>query len=137
MIKFRTELNLRIEECAKEPNADSDNPIQVKNQKRKLGSLNQDNFLVQDEANQAQKKSKGLNILNHSNLNSKRKPGRPKKAGKALCIDKENEPIYCLCRDVEMICCENDKCKIGWFHIPCVKITVIPKSAWFCNSCKK
>ena len=72
------------------------------------------------------------NILKNHNPNPKRalshidinimpvaKRGHPKKAEKALTIEKENIALYCYCNDVEsglMIECENQLCRTGCFH---------------------
>ena len=52
-----------------------------------------------------------------------------------------NEPTYCYCKRVsfgEMVGCENDKCKIEWFHFACVGLdpTVKLKGKWYCKECK-
>ena len=52
-----------------------------------------------------------------------------------------NEPTYCYCKRVsfgEMVGCENDKCKIEWFHFSCVGLdpTVKLKGKWYCKECK-
>ena len=49
------------------------------------------------------------------------------------------EEKYCHCRKGEqgrMICCENDDCKISWFHFHCFKITRALKGDWFCPDCR-
>ena len=51
-----------------------------------------------------------------------------------------NEPTYCLCDQVsfgQMICCDNDRCTIEWFHFPCVGLEVKPKGKWYCPRCRK
>lgn len=50
-----------------------------------------------------------------------------------------NEPTYCLCEQVsfgEMICCDNDKCSIEWFHFSCVDLHHKPKGKWYCPKCR-
>ncbi|KAL7865323.1 hypothetical protein SRHO_G00105700 [Serrasalmus rhombeus] len=50
-----------------------------------------------------------------------------------------NEPTYCLCEQVsygEMICCDNDKCPIEWFHFSCVGLHHKPKGKWYCPKCR-
>uniref|UniRef100_A0A0N4Z7B3 PHD-type domain-containing protein n=1 Tax=Parastrongyloides trichosuri TaxID=131310 RepID=A0A0N4Z7B3_PARTI len=59
---------------------------------------------------------------------------------KDTVVAMENEPIYCICREVaygSMIQCDNDKCPIQWFHLECVKVTEIPKDdeLWYCDKC--
>ena len=49
------------------------------------------------------------------------------------------EQTFCHCRQVEfgkMICCDNDKCHIQWFHYSCVKIKVAPRGKWYCPNCR-
>jgi hypothetical protein len=54
-----------------------------------------------------------------------------------------NEPIYCTCRKVsygKMIGCENDSCKIEWFHYACVGLTSNLQQApdvWYCRDCRE
>lgn len=50
-----------------------------------------------------------------------------------------NEPTYCFCHQVSygnMVCCDNNKCDVGWFHFSCVGITNKPKGKWYCPQCK-
>ena len=49
---------------------------------------------------------------------------------------------YCYCHGLdegEMIGCDNEDCKIEWFHLKCLKITQnsIPKGKWYCPECRK
>ncbi len=51
------------------------------------------------------------------------------------------EPTYCYCKGVsfgEMVGCENEDCKIGWFHLGCVGLTpdTVPRGKWLCPSCR-
>ena len=54
-----------------------------------------------------------------------------------------NEPIYCICKkqrdDIKMICCDNPKCKIQWFHCECMNVSPSDEEKeWFCSEeCKK
>ena len=38
-----------------------------------------------------------------------------------------------------MICCDNDNCKITWFHLKRLKMSEksIPKGKWYCPDCQK
>uniref|UniRef100_A0A182JRA2 PHD-type domain-containing protein n=1 Tax=Anopheles christyi TaxID=43041 RepID=A0A182JRA2_9DIPT len=54
---------------------------------------------------------------------------------------KEGESVYCYCRAPydevsEMIACDDDNCRIEWFHFECVGIIMPPKGKWFCPDCK-
>ena len=48
---------------------------------------------------------------------------------------------YCYCRGSEetgdMIGCDNDECKIEWFHLACLKIKTVPNGKWYCPDCRK
>jgi len=50
-----------------------------------------------------------------------------------------DEPVYCLCQQAsfgKMIECENPKCRVEWFHYPCVGLSSSPKGHWFCPECR-
>lgn len=54
--------------------------------------------------------------------------------------EEETNDVYCFCRQVsfgEMIGCDNDNCKIQWFHMQCVGLDSPPKGTWYCDDCKK
>ncbi len=85
-----------------------------------------------------------INIRKFSEINqqiSVAKRGRPKKISKALDEEEEeNIEIICICKKKasgNMIECENNNCKIGWFHFKCVKIKKVPKNEWLCPYCIK
>ncbi|ESQ37227.1 hypothetical protein EUTSA_v10002653mg [Eutrema salsugineum] len=49
-----------------------------------------------------------------------------------------NEPTYCTCNQVsygEMVACDNNECKIEWFHFGCVGLKEQPKGKWYCPDC--
>mmetsp|Transcript_7882 Transcript_7882/g.13619 ORF Transcript_7882/g.13619 Transcript_7882/m.13619 type:complete len:250 (-) Transcript_7882:144-893(-) len=51
-----------------------------------------------------------------------------------------NEPTYCVCNRVsfgEMIGCDNNNCKIEWFHFECVGLSRDhkQKGKWYCPEC--
>lgn len=51
-----------------------------------------------------------------------------------------SEPVYCTCHQIahgEMVQCDNEECKIEWFHMACVGLKKPPVKAWFCPECKK
>lgn len=35
----------------------------------------------------------------------------------------------------DYIYCDNDACKVGWYHWECVQVTKIPAGTWLCPSC--
>ena len=46
---------------------------------------------------------------------------------------------FCYCKRGDfgqMICCDNLKCKIEWFHFECVKLKIKPKGKWYCPNCR-
>ena len=48
--------------------------------------------------------------------------------------------LWCYCRKEEsgtMIVCDNEFCKIVWFHTSCLKLTRIPKGKWKYPKCRK
>lgn len=48
------------------------------------------------------------------------------------------EPTYCYCDQVsvdEMVACENNDCKLEWFHYTCVGLETAPKGKWYCRFC--
>ena len=38
-----------------------------------------------------------------------------------------------------MVACDNESCKIEWFHMACVGLSAAtrPSSKWFCKACKE
>ena len=53
-------------------------------------------------------------------------------------IGADNER-YCYCNGVsygEMVACDNPKCPREWFHLECIGLKTVPKSAqWWCEDC--
>lgn len=46
---------------------------------------------------------------------------------------------WCFCGEAsygEMVCCDNERCSIQWFHYECIGITATPKGKWFCPQCR-
>ena len=46
---------------------------------------------------------------------------------------------WCYCHDEEhgdMIGCDNQNCKVQWFHYECVGISLAPKGKWYCKNCR-
>ncbi|KAL4065425.1 hypothetical protein J3A83DRAFT_4375959 [Scleroderma citrinum] len=58
-----------------------------------------------------------------------------------------NEERYCYCNEVsygtltppthKMIACDNENCKLEWFHLVCTELSDLPskKSKWYCRDC--
>ena len=48
---------------------------------------------------------------------------------------------WCMCKmdgtEDDLIMCEDNSCKIIWFHFKCMCIKKIPKGKWFCPECRK
>ena len=57
-------------------------------------------------------------------------------------IEDEDDVLrYCICglpATTDMIACDQEGCKIEWFHYECVSITAesIPEESWVCNLCR-
>ena len=55
--------------------------------------------------------------------------------------ENEDEGPWCYCKEnIEgsmLIGCDNDACKIMWFHMKCLKLDVAPKGKWYCPTCMK
>ena len=54
--------------------------------------------------------------------------------------DDEEEPKYCICRNVSygtMIECDNKDCEFKWFHQSCIGATPEPRDTWYCGACTK
>ncbi|ETN43242.1 uncharacterized protein HMPREF1541_02401 [Cyphellophora europaea CBS 101466] len=51
-----------------------------------------------------------------------------------------DEERYCYCQTGsygEMVACDNEQCPREWFHLECIGLKSVPKSAkWYCDECK-
>lgn len=51
----------------------------------------------------------------------------------------KNDELFCICQQVsygEMIACDNDDCKVEWFHLSCVGLNESPSGVnWYCKDC--
>lgn len=52
-----------------------------------------------------------------------------------------DEQTYCLCDQIsygQMICCDNNNCKVEWYHFECVGLKANPGKGqkWYCPSCR-
>lgn len=114
--------------------------------RQKSGSENRDNtnysLDLSEEVSVGTPKEKKPKISAATTSAKKRKRTKSKQEREAsptdLPID-PNEPTYCLCEQVsygEMICCDNDKCPIEWFHFSCVGLHHKPKGKWYCPKCR-
>ena len=56
-------------------------------------------------------------------------------------VSDDSEKTWCYCDQVEsgrMISCDNENCKLIWFHFTCLKLDAAPKCAkWYCPDCRK
>lgn len=116
-----------------------------RSRRQKSGSENRDNSNYSGEqleepgvATPREKKAR----TNSTSSKKKKKGSRSKQEQEEspveLPID-PNEPTYCLCEQIsygEMICCDNDKCSIEWFHFSCVGLNHKPKGRWYCPKCR-
>jgi len=52
-----------------------------------------------------------------------------------------SEESWCYCKlpaeEDDMIGRDDKNCKIGWFHLKCLRITKVPKGKWYCPDCKQ
>lgn len=67
-------------------------------------------------------------------------PSQPTPEGPPTSVD-PNEKRYCYCHQVSfgtMIACDNESCKLEWFHLGCTGLSELPgkKSKWYCRECK-
>lgn len=49
-----------------------------------------------------------------------------------------SDEIFCMCRQVsfgEMVACDDELCRLKWFHFGCVGLKKEPKGKWFCPEC--
>ena len=59
------------------------------------------------------------------------------------CSNVQDQLIICICRavykkDVDNVTgCDNENCPYVWLHFNCAGIKHVPKSPWFCKSCRK
>lgn len=47
--------------------------------------------------------------------------------------------LYCWCNGPShgvMIACDDAECEKEWFHLGCIGLEVLPKGAWYCDTCK-
>lgn len=53
----------------------------------------------------------------------------------------DDEERYCYCQGVsygEMVACDKPDCPRQWFHLECIGLKSVPKSAkWYCDECKE
>lgn len=118
-----------------------------RSRRQKSGSENRDssNYGLEhsdDTVSIITPKEKKARTSSVSSSTKKKKRSKAKQEREAsptdLPID-PNEPTYCLCEQVsygEMICCDNDKCPIEWFHFSCVDLHHKPKGKWYCPKCR-
>ncbi|CAJ0578852.1 unnamed protein product, partial [Mesorhabditis spiculigera] len=66
------------------------------------------------------------------------------KQGRANRLDDDDDELdeatYCICERVsfgEMVCCDNQKCSIEWFHFVCVDLKKKPTGKWYCPECRQ
>ena len=51
-----------------------------------------------------------------------------------------SQDVWCFYQSEEsgeMIACENEHCRIIWFHTTCLRLKSIPRGKWFCPECTK
>ncbi|ODV59278.1 uncharacterized protein ASCRUDRAFT_114458 [Ascoidea rubescens DSM 1968] len=85
-----------------------------------------------------EKQEKKENTTFKNSKNSK-KTKKSTKEHKNIDVKEER---YCYCNDISygpMIGCDNDSCKYGWFHYPCINMLRAPSALkkWYCPTCKE
>lgn len=65
----------------------------------------------------------------------------PLNAGGQPTLVDQNEKAYCYCNQVSfgtMIACDNETCKLEWFHLGCTGLADLPgkRSKWYCRDCE-
>jgi hypothetical protein len=46
------------------------------------------------------------------------------------------EQLFCYCKRGffgDMVACDNEKCKIEWFHLECLGLRNTPEGSWYCS----
>jgi len=54
--------------------------------------------------------------------------------------DNDDNRVYCYCQNVsygEMIGCDDDSCRLEWFHLTCVGMERPPDGQWYCDECSQ
>ena len=49
------------------------------------------------------------------------------------------DELWCVCQKEEygrIILCDNNTCKLGWFHFACVGLSHKPSGKWYCPDCR-
>lgn len=86
----------------------------------------------------ANNSSKSKPVQNSENIKVATASASPSNLNNIRSINAD-EPLYCTCHEIsygQMILCDNDACKIEWFHFGCVKLNTKPKGKWFCPECR-
>jgi len=55
-------------------------------------------------------------------------------------LDESDDRKYCICKRVsygDMVACDNESCKLEWFHWSCVGLKSEPVGTWICPICIK
>lgn len=103
------------------------------NRKKKGGSTGT-NTATSGSPSPSKKLMLKINLKAHKEIERRKKRNEYLKRNKK---DKEEEnERYCFCNDVSygpMIACDNEQCKLEWFHYGCVGITKPPTGKWYCS----
>ena len=60
--------------------------------------------------------------------------------GQNVASGSQEQQVYCYCCGLEegtMIACDNEACKIEWFHKECLKMKSVSRGKWYCPNCRK
>jgi len=55
-----------------------------------------------------------------------------------LMNTEESNQKYCICEQLkqdQMIQCDNENCRYGWFHMSCLSLKEVPEGNWYCPMC--
>jgi len=71
-------------------------------------------------------------------------PKAQKKLASSGPAEAQEQKKYCLpsCTgegkyEEEMVGCDNDSCRLEWFHFSCVGLKRKPKGSWYCDECQR
>jgi len=85
-------------------------------------------------------KDENNELAGTSELMGPGRPGEEEEEGEDE-NEADDEERYCYCQGVsygEMVACDRDDCPRQWFHLECIGLKSVPKSAkWYCDECKE
>ena len=80
-------------------------------------------------------------LVTNNNARNENDSGPPEEDEEEPDAAEEDEERYCYCEGVsygEMVACDRDDCPRQWFHLDCIGLKSVPRSAkWYCDECKE